>query len=72
MNVFSTKGNELQPVRRWVPGKLYAAIHNIHPQTLANWRHFDLRAGRACAPPGYPQYKRFGKAVRYLLEETAA
>ena len=43
--------------------------HDFHPQTLANWRHKDRKAGRTEARPGYPVYRRFGKAVRYLLED---
>jgi hypothetical protein len=57
---------------RWVTAKAYAEIHGIATQTLANWRHQDLKAGRSRAAPGFPQYKRFGTAVRYLLKAEAA
>jgi hypothetical protein len=52
---------------RWVTEKVYAPIHGLAPQTLANWRYRDRLAGRDCAAPGFPRYKRFGTAVRYWL-----
>ena len=56
---------------RWIPGKTYAEIHGLHPQTLANWRREDKLSGRSEARPGFPPYRRFGKAVRYLLPPEA-
>ena len=38
-------------------------------QTLANWRYRDRMAGRSGALPGYPQYRRFGRAIRYWIED---
>jgi hypothetical protein len=71
MHILSAKANELQPAGRWVTGKVYGEIHNIHPQTLANWRYFDRKAGRRQAEPGYPVYRYFGKAVRYWLATSS-
>lgn len=50
-------------------GKVFARFHSLAPQTLANWRYQDRKAGRTTAGPGFPQYRRFGKAVRYRLED---
>jgi hypothetical protein len=58
-----------QPKVTWVPGSVYARVAGLHPQTLNNWRYRDKKAGRTEAPPGYPRYRRFGHAVRYLLED---
>ena len=63
----SAKASEFQLAGRWVTERLFAEIHDIHPQTLANWRYFDRKAGRRQAEPGYPVYRYFGKAVRYWL-----
>ena len=52
---------------RWVTGERYARLHDIGVQTLANWRHQDKVQGRTTARPGFPIYRRFGGAVRYLL-----
>ena len=54
--------------RRWVTEAQYSDIYSISRQTLANWRFHDSRAGRTEARPGYPTYRRFGRAIRYLLE----
>jgi hypothetical protein len=54
---------------RWVSEKVFAEIHGLSRQTLTNWRYRDRRAGRREAPPGYPQYRYFGSAVRYKLAE---
>lgn len=54
-------------VGRWVTAKLFAAHHSLHPQTLANWRAADRAVGRTTARDGYPTYRRYGSAVRYLL-----
>jgi hypothetical protein len=53
---------------RWVTEQVFSEIHSISRQTLANWRYRDRLAGRTEAAPGFPIYRRFGKAVRYLLE----
>jgi len=53
---------------RWVTEARYSEIYSISRQTLANWRYRDRRAGRTEAVLGFPVYRRFGKAVRYLLE----
>lgn len=56
----------------WVSEKEFARVHGLARQTLCNWRFRDRRAGRDCAGPGYPQYRRFGRAVRYwLAKETS-
>ena len=53
---------------KWVTEKVYAEIHGMSRQTLANWRHADLKAGRNQAEHGKPAYRRFGRAVRYFVE----
>ena len=56
---------------RWITDLAYSTLYGIPRQTLINWRHRDRKAGRDCAEPGYPEYKRFGKAVRYWLPQIA-
>jgi hypothetical protein len=51
----------------WVSECEFARLHGLARQTLANWRHRDRKAGRDHALPGYPQYRRFGRCVRYWL-----
>jgi hypothetical protein len=51
----------------WVTAAELARHLGLHPQTLANWRSQDRRAGRNHAGPGKPVYKRIGAAVRYGL-----
>jgi hypothetical protein len=63
----SAQGLTQQVTGRWISGRKYAEIHDLAPQTLANWRHKDRQAGRNSATEGYPQYRRFGCAVRYYL-----
>ena len=52
----------------WVTAREYSKRHNIHLCTLGNWRFRDLQAGRSSAPDGYPEYRRFGRAIRYRVE----
>jgi len=52
---------------RWVTERVYADQYGLSRQTLTNWRYRDLKAGRTEAAPGFPRYKRFGRAVRYFL-----
>jgi len=52
---------------KWVTERAYAEHYGLARQTLANWRHRDLKAGRAEAAPGFPRYKRWGRAIRYFL-----
>jgi hypothetical protein len=52
---------------RWVTSQVFAQIHGLALQTLANWRYQDHKANRTGARPGYPAYKRFGGAIRYWL-----
>jgi len=52
---------------RWVTEKTYALAFNLSRQTLANWRFRDRKAGRSEAQADFPQYKRFGRAVRYWV-----
>jgi hypothetical protein len=54
---------------RWVNERDYAAHFGIARQTLANWRWLDLQAGRSEAAPGFPRYRRFGRAIRYWLDD---
>lgn len=54
---------------KWVTEKVYAEVHSLSKQVLANWRHRDLLAGRTEAGPGFPMYRRFGRAVRYWLPD---
>lgn len=52
---------------RWVPTREYGAIYSLPPQTLDTWRYKDSLAGRSEALPGYPRYRRYGRAVRYWV-----
>ena len=52
---------------RWIRDAEFARIHGLSRQTLCNWRYQDRKAGRTQAHPGYPQYRYFGRAVRYWL-----
>jgi hypothetical protein len=54
---------------RWVSEQVYADVYGLSRQTLTNWRYRDKLAGRTEAAPGFPIYRRFGKAVRYRLAE---
>ncbi len=63
----ATSDNILKVAGRWVTEREYAALHSLHPATLCNWRFRDRKAGRTEAAPGFPAYRRFGKAVRYWL-----
>jgi hypothetical protein len=53
---------------RWVTELAYAEHFSLSRQTLINWRYRDSHAGRTEAQPGFPRYRRFGRAVRYWLE----
>ena len=69
----TAEGTLLTMDGRWVTEQEYARVHELHRQTLCNWRYRDRRAGRDCAEPGYPRYRRFGRAVRYWLpKETTS
>ena len=57
---------------RWVTAARYSQIHSISVQTLANWRFKDRRDGRTEARAGFPRWRYFGRAVRYLLEEETS
>jgi hypothetical protein len=63
----STAQINIREAERWVTEQAYATIHSISRQTLTNWRYQDKRAGRDHAAPGFPEYRRFGRAVRYRL-----
>jgi hypothetical protein len=56
----------------WVTERVYAEIHSLTKNTLANWRWRDRRAGRKEAEEGKPQYKRFGHSVRYWVSGESA
>src|SRR5439155_26849375 len=49
---------------RWVTEQVYATIHSISRQTLANWTHQDRQWGRDRALPGHPRCRRVGRAGR--------
>jgi hypothetical protein len=53
---------------QWVSEKVYASSKQLSAQTLTNWRYRDRLAGRSEAAPGYPIYRRFGRAVRYWMD----
>jgi hypothetical protein len=53
---------------KWVSESEYARIHGLSRQTLTNWRWRDAKEGRKEALPGFPEYRRFGRAVRYRIE----
>jgi hypothetical protein len=55
----------------WTTARRYSRFFDVDEQVLANWRYRDKKAGREQALPGYPQYRRFGKAVRYFVPEDA-
>jgi len=57
---------------RWVTEKQYSEIHSIPKASLANWRFRDRMAQRPGAAPGMPQYRHFGRAVRYWLPPDEA
>jgi hypothetical protein len=60
---------EVQTQPRYVKETIYARMAGLSPQSLRNWRHRDRQAGRTEAAPGYPRYRYFGGAVRYLLSD---
>ena len=54
-------------IGKWVTERAYSEKFGLARATLTNWRYRDHLAGRSEAAPGYPQYRRFGRAVRYWL-----
>ena len=56
---------------RWITEREYAEIHGLCQQTLTTWRYRDRLAGRSEATSGFPQYRRWGRAVRYFLPGDA-
>ena len=52
---------------RWITERQYAELHGLTKGTLSNWRHRDHMSGRIEAAPGFPRYRRWGRAVRYWL-----
>jgi hypothetical protein len=64
------KLNPLTP-GTWTTARRYAGFFGVDEQVLANWRYRDKKAGRETAMPGYPQYRRFGKAIRYFVPEDS-
>lgn len=60
------------PAMRFVTEAKYAELRSLARQTLSNWRYRDRMAGRNHALPGYPTYRYFGTAVRYVLEDADA
>ena len=59
------------PAGHWIKEAEFASMHELSRQTLCNWRYRDRKAGRTQASPGYPQYRYFGRAVRYWLPAEA-
>jgi hypothetical protein len=57
---------------RWITERQFAEIHSIPKASLANWRFRDRVAQRNEALPGYPRYRRFGRAVRYWMPAETA
>ena len=57
---------------RWIKEAEFASIHGLSRQTLCNWRYRDRKGGRTQAAPGYPEYRYFGRAVRYWLSAGLA
>ena len=55
--------------QQWLTERQFAERYGIAKQTLANWRYRDKVHGRTEAAPDYPTYRRFGKAIRYLIED---
>jgi len=58
-----------ETTRQWVTERVYAHTYGLSEQTLRNWRHKDLKSGRMEAEPGKPQYRRFGRSIRYRLDD---
>ena len=70
MEVLQRKTTNQQATRgRWVTEQAYADTFGLARQTLANWRYLDGQGGRSEAAPGYPVYRRFGRAIRYWLDD---
>jgi hypothetical protein len=67
----ATRAPEDRPPERqqWLTERQFAERFGIARQSLANWRYRDKLSGRTEAAPDYPTYRRFGKAVRYLIED---
>jgi hypothetical protein len=57
---------------RWVTAKTYGDFYGFTEDVLGNWRYKDKKAKRTEAAPGFPIYKRFGRAVRYWDPTGAA
>lgn len=55
---------------RWVTDAEIAALLRLHPGTIRTWRMLDCREGRGTPDrPGRGGlvWRRFGRAVRYLV-----
>ena|SRR5579872_3732112 len=57
---------------QWVSERTFEEITGISRQTLTNWRYKDRKQGRTTAPPGFPEYRLFGRTVRYWVGEELA
>jgi|ERR1017187_609996 hypothetical protein len=57
---------------QWVSERIFEKITGISRQTLTNWRYKDRKQKRATAPPGFPEYRLFGRTVRYWVGEELA
>jgi hypothetical protein len=62
--------NSRQDQVKWVKDTEAAALLGLSPGTLRNWRTDDVKAGRLWpqAGNGGLRWKKFGGAVRYLLD----
>jgi hypothetical protein len=52
---------------RWISEAQFSAYSGLARQTLANWRYRDRQAGRTEPLPGFPEWRTFGRAIRYWL-----
>lgn len=68
MQLLEQQNNPQVKSGRWVTDREFSQKTSISRAVLSNWRWRDRLAGRTQAQPGYPVYKRFGRAVRYWLE----
>jgi hypothetical protein len=67
----ATRAPENRPPQRqqWLTERQFAEQFGLARQTLSNWRYRDKQSGRTEAAPDFPTYRRFGKTIRYLVED---
>ena len=67
----SSNANQINEVAvRWITAAELARLTGLSEQTLANWRLADRRAGCPGGRPGYPRWRSFGRAVRYVIKRN--